>query len=130
MLVGSAVELYVGSIIEGGFALQVPIMLLHLVGDLFGYMVVAAARYGKIVRRSAAIETSMESSVFAFLLAILHFSRYMVRVPAAVILVWMALVEWTLAVVWRYVPINSKPKFDRSLADRKGSLDKFLKAGD
>lgn len=38
-----------------------------------------------------AIETSMKSSAFGFLLAKLHLGQYDARVPSAVSVVWMAL---------------------------------------
>lgn len=120
-LVGSSVAQCAQPIVAAGVGLQIPVMLLHLVGGLMGYFMVAAAGYGEIVRRTAAIETSMKSSAFAFLLATLHFGEYMVRIPAAVSLVWMALVGSSLAVMWRYIPVKSKPKkFDRSIVKRKG----------
>lgn len=52
-----------------------------------------------------AIETSMKSSAFGFLLASLHFSDFMVRVPSAVSVVWMALAGSTMAVIWRGIPL-------------------------
>lgn len=129
-LVGSSVAQCAGPIVGAGIALQIPVMLLHLAGGLMGYFMVAAAGYGEIVRRTAAIETSMKSSAFAFLLATLHFGQYMVRIPAAVSLVWMALVGSSLAVVWRYIPVKSKPKkFDRSIVNRKGPFAGLMKGG-
>ena len=61
--------------------------------------------------RTMAIETSMKSSAFGFLLAKLHFAAYLARVPAAVSVVWMAVTGSALAVVWRYIPVKEeKPK--------------------
>lgn len=119
LLVGSSVAQCAQPILSAGLALQVPILLLHLLGGVLGYAMVAAAGYGEIVRRTAAIETSMKSSAFGFLLASLHFGSYMVRVPSAVSVVWMALVGSTMAVVWRYIPVNQKIRFDRSLASSR-----------
>lgn len=110
LLVGSSVAQCATPILQAGVMLQVPILLLHLLGGLAGYFMVAAAGYGEIVRRTTAIETSMKSSAFGFLLASLHFGRYMVRVPSAVSVVWMALVGSTMAVVWRYIPVSEKEK--------------------
>lgn len=106
ILVGSSVAQCAQPILGAGLALQFPIMLLHLVGGLLGYFMVAMFGYGEIVRRTCAIETSMKSSAFAFLLATLHFGSFTVRVPAAVSVVWMALVGSTLAIIWRYIPIK------------------------
>jgi len=53
-----------------------------------------------------AIETSMKSSAFGFLLAKLHFGDYAARVPSAVSVVWMAITGSLLAVIWRYIPIK------------------------
>jgi BASS family bile acid:Na+ symporter len=64
-----------------------------------------------------AIETSMKSSAFGFLLAKLHFGQAAARVPSAVSVVWMALTGSILAVIWRYIPIK-EPKFDRSLVEK------------
>jgi bile acid:Na+ symporter, BASS family len=127
LLVGSSVAQCAGPILAAGLSLQIPILLLHVLGGVAGYIMQALAGYGEIVRRTTAIETSMKSSAFGFLLASLHFSNYMVRVPSAVSVVWMALVGSTMSVVWRYIPVNATLKFDRSLALRKGPLDKWLK---
>lgn len=124
LLVGSSVAQCATPILQAGLSLQIPIMLLHIIGGLVGYALVAAAGYGEIVRRTTAIETSMKSSAFGFLLASLHFGRYMVRVPSAVSVVWMSLIGSTLAVMWRYIPVKAKVRFDRSLAQRKGHFSK------
>ena len=47
----------------------------------------------------------MKSSAFGFLLAKLHFGDFLVRVPSAVSVVWMALVGSSLAVAFRYLPV-------------------------
>lgn len=120
LLVGSSVAQCATPIMQAGWNLQIPILLLHLIGGLCGYALVGLAGYGEIVRRTTAIETAMKSSAFSFLLASLHFGRYLVRVPSAVSVVWMALVGSTLAVFWRYMPVTSKKvKFDRSIAQKK-----------
>jgi BASS family bile acid:Na+ symporter len=69
-----------------------------------------------------AIETSMKSSAFGFLLAKLHFGTYAARVPAAVSVVWMALTGSTLAVIWRFVPVKAQ-KFDRGVKQRFEAID-------
>lgn len=107
LLVGSSVAQCATPILQAGITLQIPILLLHIIGAIAGYGMVAMAGYGEIVRRTTAIETSMKSSAFGFLLASLHFGRYMVRVPAAVSVVWMALVGSTMAVIWRYIPVKN-----------------------
>eukprot|EP00238_Polyblepharides_amylifera_P000867 CAMPEP_0196572606 /NCGR_PEP_ID=MMETSP1081-20130531/2616_1 /TAXON_ID=36882 /ORGANISM="Pyramimonas amylifera, Strain CCMP720" /LENGTH=268 /DNA_ID=CAMNT_0041889971 /DNA_START=519 /DNA_END=1325 /DNA_ORIENTATION=+ len=115
VLVGASVAQCSQAIIDAGFSLQIPLLLLHLVGGLAGYAMAKAAKYDEVVARTMAIETSMKSSAFGFLLASLHFSDYMVRVPAAVSVVWMAVVGSTLAVVWRFIPIkeNKIPKIPK-----------------
>ncbi len=50
----------------------------------------------------------MKSSAFGFLLASLHFPEYLVRVPSAVSVVWMAVLGSTMAVVWRFIPVEDK----------------------
>lgn len=127
LLVGSSVAQCATPILNSGVSLQIAILLLHVIGGIFGYVMQGLAGYGEIVRRTTAIETAMKSSAFGFLLATLHFNNYMVRVPSAVSVVWMALVGSTMSVIWRYIPVNAKIKFDRSLANRKGPFDRFLK---
>lgn len=61
---------------------------------------------GRFAQRTFAIETSMKSSAFGFLLAKLHFPGFLVRVPAAVSVVWMALVGSSLAVAFRAMPVK------------------------
>ncbi|GMI52584.1 hypothetical protein TeGR_g6079, partial [Tetraparma gracilis] len=73
--------------------------------------------FGEVACRTMAIETSMKSSAFGFLLAKLHFGQAAARVPSAVSVVWMALTGSILAVIWRYIPIK-EPKFDRSLVEK------------
>ena len=53
-----------------------------------------------------AIETSMKSSAFGFLLAKLHFTAFLTRVPSAVSVVWMAVTGSSLAVFWKYQPVD------------------------
>ena len=50
----------------------------------------------------------MKSSAFGFLLAKLHFSQFLVRVPAAVSVVWMALTGSMLAVIFRAIPVKEE----------------------
>jgi BASS family bile acid:Na+ symporter len=66
------------------------------------------AGFDEKTSRTTAIETSMKSSAFGFLLASLHFQDFMVRVPAAVSVVWMAVVGSTMAVIWRKIPLKDK----------------------
>lgn len=125
LLVGSSVAQCATPILQAGLTLQIPILLLHLLGGILGYFMVAAAGYGEIVRRTTAIETAMKSSAFSFLLASLHFGTYLVRVPSAVSVVWMSLVGSSLAVFWRYMPVKEKPKkFDRSLVKQRPKTNK------
>jgi bile acid:Na+ symporter, BASS family len=107
LLVASAVAQVSAPILAAGWMLQIPILLLHLLGGLAGYFV---PRYffdfGETSARTMAIETSMKSSAFAFLLAKLHFGDYAARIPAAVSVVWMALTGSVLAVIWRQIPVK------------------------
>jgi BASS family bile acid:Na+ symporter len=111
-LVASAVAQVSGPILEAGIGLQIPIMLLHLLGGILGYAMPKMLGFSETESRTMAIETSMKSSAFGFLLAKLHFGSYAARVPSAVSVVWMALTGSILAVVWRYIPIKdgSQPK--------------------
>ena len=130
LLVGSSVAQCATPILQAGLSLQIPILLLHVLGGVLGYWMVALAGYGETVRRTTAIETSMKSSAFGFLLASLHFGNYMVRVPSAVSVVWMVLVGSTMAVIWRYIPVKAEVKFDRSLVQRGGLPDRLTKTSD
>jgi BASS family bile acid:Na+ symporter len=86
--------------------LQIPVLLLHLVGGLVGYFLPKMTGFGEVSSRTMAIETSMKSSAFGFLLAKLHFGEFAARVPSAVSVVWMALTGSMLAVIWRYIPVK------------------------
>ena len=97
--------------------LKFPIILLHLVGGLVGYMLPRLTGFSEVASRTMAIETSMKSSAFGFLLAKLHFGEYAARIPSAVSVVWMALTGSMLAVIWRYIPVSPQ-KFDRSIVDK------------
>jgi len=104
ILVGSAVSQCAAPILAAGGSLQVAAALLHIIGGLVAYFVCKPMGYDEQTSRTFAIETSMKSSAFGFLLAKLHFADFLVRVPAAVSVVWMALVGSSLAVVFRAIP--------------------------
>jgi len=106
LLVASAVAQVTEPILNAGFQLQIPVFLLHLVGGLVGYFLPKLTGFSEVKSRTMAIETSMKSSAFGFLLAKLHFGQYAARVPSAVSVVWMALTGSLLAVVWRYIPVT------------------------
>jgi bile acid:Na+ symporter, BASS family len=106
LLVGSAVAQVSDPILKAGLSLQLPCMLLHLVGGLVGYWLPKAAGFDEVTSRTMAIETSMKSSAFGFLLAKLHFGDYAARIPSAVSVVWMALMGSLLGVVWRFIPVK------------------------
>lgn len=76
-----------------------------------------AMGFSEVSSRTMAIETSMKSSAFGFLLAKLHFGSFEARVPAAISVVWMAITGSMMAIVWRYIPVET-PKFDRGVKDR------------
>lgn len=118
LLVASAVAQVSGPIISAGLALQIPILLLHLVGGLVGYMLPRATGFGEVASRTMAIETSMKSSAFGFLLAKLHFGDFAARIPSAVSVVWMALTGSILAVIWRNIPVQPPKTFDRAIKDK------------
>ncbi|KAL3942511.1 MAG: hypothetical protein SGBAC_003323 [Bacillariaceae sp.] len=106
LLVASAVAQVAEPIINAGWSLQFACILLHLVGGLVGYFLPKATGFGEISSRTMAIETSMKSSAFGFLLAKLHLGQYAARVPSAVSVVWMALTGSILAVIWRQIPVK------------------------
>lgn len=118
LLVASAVAQVADPIMSAGISLQLPILLLHLIGGLVGYALPRMSGFGEVASRTMAIETSMKSSAFGFLLAKLHFGEYAARVPSAVSVVWMALTGSILAVIWRYIPVNPPKGFDRSLVEK------------
>lgn len=117
LLVASAVAQVSEPILAAGWGLQIPIILLHLIGGLVGYLLPRSTGFSEVASRTMAIETSMKSSAFGFLLAKLHFGEAAARVPSAVSVVWMALTGSILAVIWRYIPVGKQP-FDRSLVER------------
>eukprot|EP00549_Striatella_unipunctata_P015840 CAMPEP_0118696616 /NCGR_PEP_ID=MMETSP0800-20121206/13959_1 /TAXON_ID=210618 ORGANISM="Striatella unipunctata, Strain CCMP2910" /NCGR_SAMPLE_ID=MMETSP0800 /ASSEMBLY_ACC=CAM_ASM_000638 /LENGTH=402 /DNA_ID=CAMNT_0006595775 /DNA_START=59 /DNA_END=1267 /DNA_ORIENTATION=+ len=106
LLVASAVAQVADPILNAGLKLQFPVLLLHLVGGLIGYGLPRLTGFSEVSSRTMAIETSMKSSAFGFLLAKLHFGEYAARVPSAVSVVWMALTGSILAVIWRFIPVK------------------------
>ena len=105
ILVGSAVSQCAAPILAAGMSLQMAAALLHIIGGLIAYVLCKPIGYDEKTCRTFAIETSMKSSAFGFLLAKLHFSQFLVRVPAAVSVVWMALVGSSMAVAFRALPV-------------------------
>ena len=75
----------------------------RIAGGLAAYFA-CKPNYSETTCRTVAIETSMKSSAFGFLLAKLHFGMFLVRVPSAVSVVWMALVGSSMAVAFRFLP--------------------------
>ena len=128
LLVASAVAQVSASILTAGWSLQLPVLLLHLVGGLGGYFIPRMLGFGEAASRTMAIETSMKSSAFGFLLAKLHFGEYAARIPPAVSVVWMALSGSLMAVIWRYIPVKPSKTFDRGLVEKYPpfSLRRFL----
>uniref|UniRef100_A0A7S3NPW1 Bile acid:sodium symporter n=1 Tax=Aureoumbra lagunensis TaxID=44058 RepID=A0A7S3NPW1_9STRA len=105
LLVASSVGQVAGPIKAAGLALQIPVFLLHFLGGICGYWIARFLGFGETTCRTMAIETSMKSSAFGFLLAKLHMGAEAARVPSAVSVVWMALTGSTLAVIWRFIPV-------------------------
>mmetsp|Transcript_13418 Transcript_13418/g.32897 ORF Transcript_13418/g.32897 Transcript_13418/m.32897 type:complete len:867 (+) Transcript_13418:1-2601(+) len=105
LLVGSAVAQSSAAILAEGLRLQFPCMLIHVLGAIAGYWAMRLAGEDEITCRTGGIETSMKSSALGFLLAILHFPDYGVRVPPAVSVVWVALMGASIAVFWRAFPV-------------------------
>jgi len=110
LLVGSSVAQVAGPILNAGLPLQAAAALLHAAGGALSYVLFKLIKQDETVSRTAAIETSMKSSAFGFLLAKLHFGEYLVRVPAAVSVVWMAVMGSSMAVVFRLLGDAAKKK--------------------
>lgn len=106
VLVGASIAKCATEIINGGMALQIACVILHLVGGLLGYFACKVVKYDEVVARTTAIETSMKSSAFSFLLATLHFGDPAVRVIPAISVVWMAIIGSSLATFWRNIPVK------------------------
>lgn len=110
LLVSSAVGQCSKLILDAGLNLQWPIIALHVIGGIAGYWIPIALGYDEISARTMAIETSMKSSAFGFLLAKLHFAQFAARVPSAVSVVWMAVTGSLMAVFWRFKPVAESKK--------------------
>jgi len=108
ILVGASVATCAEPILNAGIKLQLAAFLLHAVGGAAGYWVMRLCGYDETVCRTTAIETSMKSSAFGFLLATLHFPEFLVRVPSAVSVVWMAVMGSSMAVFWRMIPVKKE----------------------
>ena len=108
ILVGASVATCAEPILNAGIKLQLAAFLLHAVGGAAGYWVMRLFGYDETVCRTTAIETSMKSSAFGFLLATLHFPEFLVRVPSAVSVVWMAVMGSSMAVFWRMIPVKKE----------------------
>jgi bile acid:Na+ symporter, BASS family len=107
LLVGTSVAGCAGAIASAGASLQLSAFLLHAVGGLIGYGITRPFYSAKIAR-TFAIQLSMKSSAFGYLLATLHFGAAY-AVPSAVSIVWMTVIGSTLAVVSRLFPPSSSP---------------------
>jgi BASS family bile acid:Na+ symporter len=108
ILVGGSVAQCADGILNAGMTLQVAAFLLHLLGGVLGYWGMKVFKYSETTCRTCAIETAMKSSAFGFLLASLHFPEFLVRVPSAVSVVWMAIMGSMMAVIWRFIPVEGE----------------------
>ena len=108
ILVGGSVAQCADGILNAGMTLQVAAVLLHLLGGVLGYWGMKVFKYSETTCRTCAIETAMKSSAFGFLLASLHFPEFLVRVPSAVSVVWMAIMGSMMAVIWRFIPVEGE----------------------
>ena len=108
ILVGGSVAQCAEGILNAGMELQVGAFLLHLLGGALGYWGMKIFKYSETTCRTCAIETAMKSSAFGFLLASLHFPEFLVRVPSAVSVVWMAIMGSMMAVIWRFIPVEDE----------------------
>jgi len=107
LLVGASVAGCAKPILGAGLPLQLACLALHLFGGILGFFATKAVGYDERTCRTVAIETAMKSSAFGFLLASLHFGAFNARVPAAVSVVWMAIVGSILAVYWKGKPTTA-----------------------
>eukprot|EP00413_Alexandrium_margalefii_P002882 CAMPEP_0204512220 /NCGR_PEP_ID=MMETSP0661-20131031/845_1 /ASSEMBLY_ACC=CAM_ASM_000606 /TAXON_ID=109239 /ORGANISM="Alexandrium margalefi, Strain AMGDE01CS-322" /LENGTH=338 /DNA_ID=CAMNT_0051517337 /DNA_START=51 /DNA_END=1067 /DNA_ORIENTATION=+ len=105
LLVGASVAKCADPILNAGLPLQLGCLALHLLGGILGFFAARLTGYDERTCRTVAIETSMKSSAFGFLLATLHFSHFHVRVPSAVSAIWMAITGSLLAVYWKGKPL-------------------------
>mmetsp|Transcript_68018 Transcript_68018/g.178351 ORF Transcript_68018/g.178351 Transcript_68018/m.178351 type:complete len:176 (+) Transcript_68018:1-528(+) len=101
LIVGSSVASCQPFILAAGLRMQAAVIALHLVGGVLGYAMSKVCRQDESTCRTVAIETSMKSSAVGYLLAVLHFDSFYVRVPAAVSVVWSSMVGSFLAAYWR-----------------------------
>jgi len=108
ILVGGSVAQCADGILNAGVKLQIAAFMLHLLGGVLGYWGMKVLKYSETTCRTCAIETAMKSSAFGFLLASLHFPEFLVRVPSAVSVVWMAVMGSMMAVVWRFIPVEGE----------------------
>jgi len=87
-----------------GSAVIGPVVLLHSMGYLLGYVLPKTMRFPETVSRTVSIETGMQSAAMAYALSTKHFADVMVAVPASVSIVIMVWMGAALASVWRTMP--------------------------
>lgn len=83
-LVGASMAQVAQDILASGAGLQIACVALHFLGGLAAYSITGMLHLDESTRRTCAIETTMKSSAFGFLLAQLHFADPLVKVPSAV----------------------------------------------
>jgi len=100
-VVGATVASCTPQILGASFTLHAALLLFHILGAGAGYLLPAWLGGHCVESRTVAIEVSMKSAAFAFVLAVLHFEDFDVRVPAAVDCIWCPLFAAALGAVWR-----------------------------
>ena len=87
-----------------GAAVIGPVVMLHSMGYLLGYLLPKSMKFSEIVSRTVSIETGMQSAAMAYALSTKHFADIMVAVPASVSIVIMVWMGAALASIWRMMP--------------------------
>lgn len=100
-VVGASVASCATPILEASAGLHIALVAMHVLGAALGYGLAAVLGCDPRVCQTVAIEVAMKSSAFAFVLAVLHFQNFTVRVPAATDCIWCPLTASVLAVFWR-----------------------------
>jgi BASS family bile acid:Na+ symporter len=90
-----------GHIVASGAVLLLAVLLLHLAGFAFGYLLARLLGFEEQVRRTISIEVGMQNSGLGVVLAQRHFPGTLASVPCAISSVFHSVIGSLLAGIWR-----------------------------
>uniref|UniRef100_A0A7S4KWW9 Uncharacterized protein n=1 Tax=Guillardia theta TaxID=55529 RepID=A0A7S4KWW9_GUITH len=106
LICGSIIGQTASAALAAGPTVLISVILLHSCGFLFGWIVPKLLGYSESVARTCAIETGIQSSAFAVVLATRHFPNpILTALPCALSGTVQSMLGSLMAIVWSHLPV-------------------------